>query len=117
MRFSESEIVEDVLEHIRQAGGEFGEWHVGTASQGGMQWAAGSGQEEPRHQPARGQPLFGHWVTETFAMPAWMFIWVLNQPSGAGGGGGGPGPANNTSQIGPAPRPAAPWCNRSSLQT
>ena len=32
MRFSESEIVEDVLEHIRQAGGEFREWRVGTAT-------------------------------------------------------------------------------------
>ena len=31
MRFSESEIVEDVLEHIRQAGGEYREWRVGTA--------------------------------------------------------------------------------------
>jgi hypothetical protein len=31
MRFSESEIVEDVLEHIRQAGGEYREWQVGTA--------------------------------------------------------------------------------------
>ena len=30
MRFSESEIVEDMLEHIRQAGGEFREWRVGT---------------------------------------------------------------------------------------
>ncbi len=32
MRFSESEIVEDMLEHIRQAGGEFREWRVGTAT-------------------------------------------------------------------------------------
>lgn len=40
MRFSESEIVEEILEHIRQAGGEFSEWHVGTASRGGRQWAA-----------------------------------------------------------------------------
>ena len=32
MRFSESEIVEDMLEHIRQAGGEYREWRVGTAS-------------------------------------------------------------------------------------
>ena len=32
MRFSESEIVEDILEHIRQAGGEFSEWHVGTTA-------------------------------------------------------------------------------------
>ena len=31
MRYSESEIVEDVLEHIRQAGGEFREWRVGAA--------------------------------------------------------------------------------------
>ena len=37
MRFSESEIVEDVLEHMRQAGGEFREWRAGTANgiQGG----------------------------------------------------------------------------------
>ena len=31
MRYSESEIVEDVLEHIRQCGGESGRWCVGTA--------------------------------------------------------------------------------------
>ena len=31
MRYSESEIVEDFLEHIRQAGGELHEWRVGTA--------------------------------------------------------------------------------------
>jgi len=31
MRYSESEIVEDFLEHIRQAGGEPREWRVGTA--------------------------------------------------------------------------------------
>ena len=31
MRFNESEIVEDVLAHIRQAGGDFSEWCVGTA--------------------------------------------------------------------------------------
>lgn len=35
MRFSESEIVEDILEHIRQAGGEFTEWHVGTGNGSG----------------------------------------------------------------------------------
>jgi hypothetical protein len=35
MRFSESEIVEDILEHIRQAGGEYSEWHVGTANGSG----------------------------------------------------------------------------------
>jgi hypothetical protein len=62
MRFSESEIVEDILEHIRHAGGEFREWRVGTAQdlpsrfpqaghngvtaqgQAGSQWA-GSGPE------------------------------------------------------------------------
>ena len=32
MRYSESEIVEDFLEHIRQAGGELHDWRVGTAS-------------------------------------------------------------------------------------
>ena len=32
MRFSESEIVDDMLEHIREAGGEFREWRVGTAN-------------------------------------------------------------------------------------
>ncbi len=31
MRFSESEIVEDLLEHIRQAAGDWREWRVGTA--------------------------------------------------------------------------------------
>ena len=31
MRYSESEIVEDVLEHIRQTGGEFRDWRVGAA--------------------------------------------------------------------------------------
>ena len=35
MRFSESEIVEDMLEHIRKAGGEFREWHVGMAQDKG----------------------------------------------------------------------------------
>ena len=33
MRFSESEIIEDIFEHIRQAGGEFDEWNVGTAKE------------------------------------------------------------------------------------
>jgi hypothetical protein len=33
MRFSESEIVEDIFEHIRQLGGELDEWHVGTAKE------------------------------------------------------------------------------------
>ncbi len=56
MRFSESEIVEDILEHIRQAGGAFSEWRVGTASQGGRQWAVGSGQQEPKDQRASGRP-------------------------------------------------------------
>ena len=32
MRYSESEIVEDILEHIHQAGGEMREWCVGTAT-------------------------------------------------------------------------------------
>jgi hypothetical protein len=32
MRYSESEIVEDFLEHIRQAGGDLHEWRVGTAT-------------------------------------------------------------------------------------
>ena len=31
MRFNESEIVEDILAHIRQAGGDFSAWCVGTA--------------------------------------------------------------------------------------
>ena len=31
MRYSESEIVEDILEHIRRAGGEYREWRVGAA--------------------------------------------------------------------------------------
>src|SRR5579872_2978864 len=36
MRFSESEIVEDILKHIRQGGGEFREWRVGTAQDKGI---------------------------------------------------------------------------------
>ena len=47
MRYSESEIVEDVLKHIRQAGGEFREWRVGTAGNAGdreKQWTVNSGQ-------------------------------------------------------------------------
>ena len=55
MRFSESEIVEDVLEHIRQAGGEFSEWHVGTAAEDSRQKAVGSGQQEPKDQHAPGR--------------------------------------------------------------
>ena len=31
MRFNESEIVEDILAHIRQSGGDFSAWCVGTA--------------------------------------------------------------------------------------
>ncbi|MGO8816945.1 MAG: hypothetical protein ACLQVG_20075 [Terriglobia bacterium] len=31
MRFNQSEIIEDILEHIRQGGGEFSEWCVGSA--------------------------------------------------------------------------------------
>ena len=31
MRINQSEIVEDILEHIRQVGGEFSAWCVGTA--------------------------------------------------------------------------------------
>ena len=31
MRFNQSEIIEDVLEHIRQCGGEFSDWCVGSA--------------------------------------------------------------------------------------
>ena len=64
MRFSESEIVEDILEHIRQAGGEFSEWHVGTASQGERQRAVGSGQQEPKDQPASGRPRVPRAQTE-----------------------------------------------------
>jgi hypothetical protein len=31
MRFNQSEIIEDILEHIRQCGGEFSDWCVGSA--------------------------------------------------------------------------------------
>lgn len=31
MRFNQSEIVEDILQHLRQRGGETSEWCVGTA--------------------------------------------------------------------------------------
>jgi hypothetical protein len=31
MRFNQSEIIEDILEHIRQGGGEFSDWSVGSA--------------------------------------------------------------------------------------
>ena len=31
MRLNQSDIIEDVLAHIRQCGGEFSEWCVGTA--------------------------------------------------------------------------------------
>ena len=34
MWFSESEIIEDMLAHIRQCGGGFTEWRVGRAQQG-----------------------------------------------------------------------------------
>jgi len=67
MRFSESEIVEDILEHIRQAGGELSEWHVGTASQGGRQWAVGSGQQEPKDQRASERPQLQPAETENLA--------------------------------------------------
>ena len=53
MRFSESEIVEDMLEHIRQAGGEFREWRVGTAPDkgtGGL--GLGAGERNPQHAEA-----------------------------------------------------------------
>jgi hypothetical protein len=32
MRFTQSDIVEDMLAHIRELGGDFSEWCVGTAS-------------------------------------------------------------------------------------
>ena len=54
MRFSESEIVEDMLEHIRQAGGEFREWHVGTATN-----AVASGQLSVARKQAADGPLGG----------------------------------------------------------
>jgi hypothetical protein len=31
MRFNQSEIIEDILEHIRRGGGEFSDWCVGSA--------------------------------------------------------------------------------------
>ena len=31
MRFNQSEIIEDIIEHIRQGGGEFSDWCVGSA--------------------------------------------------------------------------------------
>ena len=31
MRFNQSEIIEDILEHIRQGGGKFSDWCVGSA--------------------------------------------------------------------------------------
>ena len=33
MRFNQSEIIEDILEHIRQGGGEFSDWCVGSAKE------------------------------------------------------------------------------------
>ena len=54
MRFSESEIVEDILEHIRQAGGEFSEWHVGTAR--GIQ----GGRFKMQDESANGMPKLAH---------------------------------------------------------
>jgi hypothetical protein len=38
MRFNQSEIVEDVLAHVRQAGGEFSDWCVGA---GVRDWGLG----------------------------------------------------------------------------
>jgi len=47
MRFSESEIIEDMLAHIRQCGGDFSEWCVGTAQQGlrARDWGLGKGEQ------------------------------------------------------------------------
>jgi len=44
MRLSESEIIEAMLEHIRQGGGDFTEWCVGTAKQGlgARDWGLGN---------------------------------------------------------------------------
>ena len=50
MRYSESEIVEDILEHIRQAGGEFDEWRVGSA--GAIQDERFKIQEQMLYRPA-----------------------------------------------------------------
>jgi hypothetical protein len=50
MRYSESEIVEDILEHIHQAGGEMREWCVGTATS-----AVVSGQFSVPGKPAADQ--------------------------------------------------------------
>ena len=56
MRYSESEIVEDILEHIRQAGGEMREWRVGTAPDAQMpgfrQHAADGSGEKLIHREA-----------------------------------------------------------------
>ena len=46
MRFSESEIIEDMLAHIRQCGGDFAEWCVGTAQQGLGARGSGLGKDE-----------------------------------------------------------------------
>ena len=44
MRLNQSEIVEAILEHIRQCGGDFTEWCVGTAKQGlgARDWGLGN---------------------------------------------------------------------------
>ena len=51
MRFSESEIVEDILEHIQQAGGEFSEWHVGTENDSGRPRLPRAETENPANAP------------------------------------------------------------------
>ena len=49
MRINQNEIIEDILEHIRQSGGESSEWCVGTA--------------KDSHTPSFRRPADQAWVT------------------------------------------------------
>ena len=49
MRFNESEIVEEILEHIRQAGGDFTAWCVGTAREKPSERDTGHGTKGRGH--------------------------------------------------------------------
>ena len=83
MRFSESEIVEDMLEHIRQAGGEFREWRVGTATN-----AVVSGQLlVVSQQAADGPPGGGQAETSLLCREAYTTFAaeeVVERPAGFG---------------------------------
>ena len=112
MRFSESEIVEDMLEHIRQAGGEFREWHVGTATN-----AVASGQLSVARKQAADGPLGGGQAETsllrreaytTFAARRWRSAWPASACNASAPQPPTPPPPSTTAQPSSSTAPAPP---------